>query len=102
MSRAAIFLRPSRVAGLICVTLLACSGCPKPAAERQPVRKEGGFQPGPGKILEPTTGSAPVPTSETTSVKPAFGDCPKPAATIVATGQLMGYIEPCGCSGLEN
>src|SRR5205085_2032193 len=27
---------------------------------------------------------------------------PEPAVALVITGQLMGYIEPCGCSGLEN
>ena len=31
-----------------------------------------------------------------------FADWPKPAVALVLTGQLMGYIEPCGCSGLEN
>lgn len=31
-----------------------------------------------------------------------FVDWPKPAAAIVVTGELWGYIEPCGCAGLEN
>jgi hypothetical protein len=31
-----------------------------------------------------------------------FADWPKPAVTLLITGQLIGYIEPCGCSGLEN
>jgi hypothetical protein len=32
----------------------------------------------------------------------AFADWPKPTVVLVLTGQQMGYIEPCGCTGLEN
>ena len=31
-----------------------------------------------------------------------FKDWPDPQAVIVITGQLDGYIEPCGCTGKEN
>jgi Cytochrome c554 and c-prime len=31
-----------------------------------------------------------------------FADWPKPAVALVLTGQQIGYIEPCGCTGLEN
>jgi hypothetical protein len=31
-----------------------------------------------------------------------FAGWPKPAVAIVLTGQQLGYIEPCGCTGLEN
>jgi 2',3'-cyclic-nucleotide 2'-phosphodiesterase (5'-nucleotidase family) len=31
-----------------------------------------------------------------------FVDWPKPSLTIVITGELDGYLEPCGCAGLEN
>lgn len=33
---------------------------------------------------------------------PIFVDWPKPDAALVITGELMGYIEPCGCAGLTN
>ena len=33
---------------------------------------------------------------------PVFGGWEKPAAVIVVTGELDGYIEPCGCTGKEN
>ena len=33
---------------------------------------------------------------------PPFKDWPRPKAVIVCSGVLMGYIEPCGCSGKEN
>jgi hypothetical protein len=31
-----------------------------------------------------------------------FVDWPQPAFVLVVTGQQQGYIEPCGCTGLEN
>ena len=31
-----------------------------------------------------------------------FGGWEKPAAVLVVTGELDGYIEPCGCTGKEN
>jgi hypothetical protein len=33
---------------------------------------------------------------------PPFAGWPKPAFALVLTGQQLGYIEPCGCTGLEN
>ncbi|MEQ8847850.1 multiheme c-type cytochrome [Botrimarina sp.] len=33
---------------------------------------------------------------------PVFVDWPKPDAAIVFTGEQIGYLEPCGCAGLEN
>ena len=33
---------------------------------------------------------------------PIFVDWPKPDLAIMISGELDGYIEPCGCTGLEN
>lgn len=33
---------------------------------------------------------------------PVLGDWPKPEAVLVFSGQMNGYIEPCGCAGKEN
>jgi hypothetical protein len=33
---------------------------------------------------------------------PSFVDWPKPRFALVFTGDLNGYIEPCGCAGLDN
>jgi len=33
---------------------------------------------------------------------PIFVDWPKPDLAIMISGELDGYIEPCGCAGLEN
>jgi len=63
-----------------------------------------------------TEKSAPGTASETPSEKPAekepnktakkyeplFEGWPKPAVALVLTGQQIGYIEPCGCTGLAN
>ncbi|NOY29017.1 MAG: hypothetical protein GXP28_02225 [Planctomycetes bacterium] len=33
---------------------------------------------------------------------PLFVDWPKPRAAILLSGEMDGYLEPCGCAGLEN
>ncbi len=33
---------------------------------------------------------------------PIFVDWPKPDAAMIFTGDQLGYLEPCGCTGLEN
>ena len=33
---------------------------------------------------------------------PIFVDWPKPAAAILISGEQIGYLEPCGCAGLDN
>lgn len=94
-------------------------GCPKPVGSK-PVKPT---SPAPEKAEDPHNANAPVepakeppqqpllptappapaaPTAVEVAPKTSFADWPKPAAVIVATGQLMGYIEPCGCTGLEN
>lgn len=51
------------------------------------------------------TSNSPSPEQVEAAVKrngPLFVDWPKPRFALVFTGDLTGYIEPCGCSGLEN
>ena len=45
---------------------------------------------------DPPAQSAPLAKPE------PFAGWPQPAVAIVLTGQQLGYIEPCGCTGLEN
>src|SRR5690606_17047982 len=33
---------------------------------------------------------------------PIFVDWPRPQLTLVFSGDMDGYIEPCGCAGLDN
>lgn len=33
---------------------------------------------------------------------PIFVDWPQPQASLVFTGEMDGYLEPCGCAGLDN
>ncbi|GAI98237.1 unnamed protein product, partial [marine sediment metagenome] len=35
-------------------------------------------------------------------IGPIFVDWPKPQVAILFSGEMNGYIEPCGCAGLEN
>ncbi|HWA96840.1 MAG TPA: multiheme c-type cytochrome [Pirellulales bacterium] len=55
----------------------------------------------------PPLGPSPEPPPATPK-KPAradehlFVDWPAPLAAIVITGEQLGYLEPCGCAGLEN
>jgi len=58
------------------------------AAEAQP----------PAKI----TGTATEPAAATSEHAQLFKDWPRPDVALVLTGQQLGYIEPCGCTGLEN
>ncbi len=33
---------------------------------------------------------------------PIFEDWPKPLGALVISGEMLGYLEPCGCAGLDN
>jgi hypothetical protein len=109
-----------RAACLASAELLALGGCEKPA-QQQTTRQEPDAQSKPKNAAEqsappamaraasaapsPSADSATSASSAPADAPPAnkpFADWPKPAVAIVATGQLMGYIEPCGCTGLEN
>jgi hypothetical protein len=72
--------------------LLVLTGCPKPAAKPEPANANA-----PGDAAKVASDSA-----KSQKEPEKFADWPKPAVALVLTGQLMGYIEPCGCSGLEN
>jgi hypothetical protein len=65
------------------------------------------FGPQPAAALPDTLGlaadpsiSQPVPPG--LSAEKTLADWPRPQVALVLTGQQLGYIEPCGCSGLEN
>lgn len=64
-----------------------------PKAETAPVEK--GAEKGPAKGETPAKGTA-------KKYDPLFEGWEKPAAVLVLTGQQIGYIEPCGCTGLAN
>ncbi len=40
--------------------------------------------------------------AELAAAEPLFVDWPKPKLALVITGRQYGYLEPCGCSGLDN
>src|SRR5688572_25145282 len=69
---------------------------PKPAPKSGPA-------PTPA-TAERAPASVPDAAANATTPEPAplFENWPKPAVAFVLTGQQLGYIEPCGCTGLEN
>lgn len=90
---------------LVLVFLLFAAGCPKPSSrssgspstERQPA---GADQAAPdGKPYGQATAGAVDPVERN---GPIFAGWSPPALTLVITGQQWGYLEPCGCAGLDN
>src|SRR5262245_16542588 len=79
----------ARYAVLLLVFLVGCQ-----RGEIASKQKATSGAPGPG-LVPANEKSAPAKESK-------FADWPKPAVTLVLTGQQIGYIEPCGCTGLEN
>ncbi len=76
----------------------ALTGCPKsPAPNTTAPANSAKNEPASKSKDSPATDPAKLSAEPT-----KFADWPKPAAALVLTGQLMGYIEPCGCTGLEN
>ena len=67
---------------LACLVLTSC-----PAAHSAP----------PAKPSAPPTTRDPVEQNGA-----IFKDWPEPKLALVLTGEQLGYIEPCGCAGLEN
>ncbi len=56
----------------------------------------------PGSSGQSTKPAAPPVEPESPASTPLFDGWPKPALAMVLSGQQLGYIEPCGCTGLEN
>src|SRR5215469_12482967 len=74
-----------RIALLASVACLALVGCP--ASQTAPAA-EGKANP-----------ALPDPVVQNGAI---FKDWKKPKLALVFTGEQLGYIEPCGCAGLEN
>ena len=69
---------------------------PRAASESQPAAA---LPDTPGLAADPSI-SQPVPPG--LSAEKTLADWSRPQVALVLTGQQLGYIEPCGCSGLEN
>ena len=87
-------------AGLLLLVLCGCPG-------QQPV---GPVHPKPPRIEKVPADEAPQTAVSGSDAKAAMAtnkadplaDWPKPIFTLAITGQQLGFIEPCGCTGLEN
>ena len=115
-----MMIRPARYrlslagAASLCLAILVGCGSPPPL---KPVPKGGaaavapiGKTPQPGPKLvppkEPGVAGKDKPDETATPKTPAaselFKGWPEPQLVFFLTGQQMGYIEPCGCTGLAN
>ena len=101
---------PARRAGsaiaacLALVWLAGCGGSSAPPADPTPdkvVWTEAGK--GAKQVGEQARQPAKAPQPKAGLEPPApFEGWPKPAVALFFTGQQRGYLEPCGCTGLEN
>lgn len=79
--------------GLLGVSLLPlASGCGSAADADSP-------QAGRGLVVTPVV-YAPPPAAQ--PAEDYFADWKTPLAALVISGEMNGYLEPCGCAGLEN
>jgi hypothetical protein len=87
------------------LAVTGCSGSITPPADPTPEKvvrsRPATGQPATddGKQPKPATGSAPP---AVLPPAPPFDGWPEPTVALFFTGQQLGYIEPCGCTGLEN
>ena len=81
----------SAFGALIFSTLLAAGCAPVSKAEGEPASAGGRRHDTAKPVIDPLTANGPI-----------FVDWPKPDLAIMISGELDGYIEPCGCTGLEN
>lgn len=81
-------------AALLGGTMAGVAGCPSSTPPG----------PAPGKTAAAPAGygAAKEPFDPVKENGPIFEDWPKPAYSLVITGGQFGYLEPCGCAGLEN
>ncbi len=76
----------------------------KTAANATPAEDDGKPSPARAPKVEKTTKTKAdtSPTADDLKPPPLFDGWQKPVLTLLVTGQQMGYIEPCGCTGLAN
>src|SRR5262245_36325151 len=81
------------------VLLVVLVGCQRGEVASKQKATGGAQQPGsvPANEKLGTANEKSAPAKES-----KFADWPKPAVALVLTGQQIGYIEPGGCTGLEN
>jgi Cytochrome c554 and c-prime len=101
--------RIMRKLGLLLLLLAGCEakpsavpGTPSAKAATAPQQETTAAAATATSNVAPGTTSADAAPSDPKDTKPLFDGWTKPAVALVVTGQQIGYIEPCGCSGLEN
>jgi Cytochrome c554 and c-prime len=82
------------VAGLIVACALSVRGEPGPAADKSPTAN--------AAAKSSTSADKSVAADSIAKNSPIFVDWPKPEVALLFSGEQDGYLEPCGCAGLEN
>ena len=95
--------------GLLAICLLAASCYSEarrdPPSARLPAAASSGAADGTADQAEPAAGASYGTSAEFDPIEangPIFEGWPEPRLALVITGQQQGYLEPCGCAGLEN
>jgi Cytochrome c554 and c-prime len=87
--------------GVAAGVVVIFTGCPAQPPINQPMKPGPSVTAAkPAASADPIAGGAKATSAADT--KPLFAGWPKPTLAFVFTGQQLGYIEPCGCTGLEN
>jgi hypothetical protein len=93
-----------RITAALSLFFLALASCP--AARSDPPNKSpaaGAKQATKKKSSPAKKADSPASRSDPVELNgPIFKDWPQPKLALVLTGEQLGYIEPCGCAGLEN
>lgn len=91
----------ARYAALLLVVVAGCNGDRAASKPKQDGTVNSGA-PGAGLVPAKDGDVAAAKESDAPAGPETIADWPKPLVALVITGQQLGYIEPCGCSGLEN
>ncbi|HEX7377290.1 MAG TPA: multiheme c-type cytochrome [Pirellulales bacterium] len=105
----------TRTAALVSLVCLLLTGCPAahsapPSKVARQLKKSSGARSKVARQLKkPPAATKPSGAAASVAVRdpveqngPIFKGWAKPKLTLVFTGEQLGYIEPCGCAGLEN
>src|SRR4051812_29042526 len=93
----------ARYAVVVLAVLLGCNRQPSPTPGNGASTVAPSSKHQSDSLAEKASGTAAAPGPDLVSAKESrFADWPQPAVALVLTGQLIGYLEPCGCTGLEN
>jgi hypothetical protein len=93
-----------RAAGfaVLAATLTGCPANSTPSAPATVSKPKANATASDSQAVDKPAAAAQTTSGKTLQAPPPFDGWGKPAVALFITGQQLGYIEPCGCTGLEN